>query len=368
MKIALIIFPIHASHGCILQTFALTTTLRQMGHSVTIIDRQWDKPSFTHLCIHAVKVLAKRITRGYDGNFTDASDKKIIMSELQAFIKRYLDDRIVLYSNPKYEDFKGYDAFIVGSDQTWRPKYVSDVTYYYLGFVPKEANVKRLAYAPSFGTDEWEYSPDLTAICKDLIKRFDAVSVREESGVSLCREHFCIDARHVLDPTMLLIKEDYLSACGLDMHDDNVLSYYLLDKSEAKMAVISKVCFELNLQSIRVNTETENGEAHLSERVAPSIEKWISGFVHSKFIVADSFHATIFAIIFNRPFITIANPERGMSRFESLLAKFGLQNRLVFNADDISSEILHSSIDWCNVNYILRSEQEKSKKFLNNIL
>lgn len=368
MNIALVIFPIHASHGCILQTFALATTLRQMGHKVTVIDRQWNKPSFVRICMQAAKVLLKKITCGYAGSFMVDLDKKMILSELQSFINRHLGDREVLYSNPKYEDLKNFNAFIVGSDQTWRPKYVSDVTCYYLGFIPKEANVKRIAYAPSFGTDEWEYSPELTATCKDLVKRFDAVSVREVSGVKLCKDHYGIDAKHVLDPTMLLNREDYLAATDLEMRDDNVLSYYLLDSSKLKMSVVNKVCTEFNMQSIQINTDTENVNAHLRDRIAPSIEKWVGGFAHSRFIVADSFHATVFAIIFNRPFITIANTKRGLSRFESILTIFGLQERMIFDVDDVTDELLHSSIDWCNVNNILNKEQEKSKKFLINNL
>lgn len=71
------------------------------------------------------------------------------MSELQTFIDRYLHDRVISYSTPSYTKLKDFDAFIVGSDQTWRPKYVSDATYYYLGFIPSNAKVKRVAYAPS---------------------------------------------------------------------------------------------------------------------------------------------------------------------------------------------------------------------------
>ena len=86
MNIALIIFPIHASHGCILQTFALATTLRQMGHKVTIIDRQWDKLSYLRVCLHAAKIVAKKIVCGYEGGLTISVENKLIMSELQTFI------------------------------------------------------------------------------------------------------------------------------------------------------------------------------------------------------------------------------------------------------------------------------------------
>lgn len=368
MNIALIVFPIHASHGCILQTFALQQILRHEGHEVTIIDRQWNKPSFLYKCKYAARVLGKKIFVGYDGNLTVASNNKMIMSQMQPFISKNFDNRIILFSNPKYDKLKKYEAYIVGSDQTWRPKYVSDVKYYYLGFIPKDANVKRIAYAPSFGTDEWEYSPELTATCKYLIERFDAVSVREESGVSLCKDHYCIAAEYVLDPTMLLTKEDYLAACGLEMRDEDILSYYLLDNSESKMAIVRQVCSELNLQGNRVNTETENPSAPIKQRVAPSIEKWIGGFAHSKFIIADSFHATVFAILFNKPFITIANTERGLARFLSLLSMVGLERRLVFSIDDLTADLINEEIEWNSVNERLSHKRQLSIDFLHNNL
>lgn len=366
MKIALIIFPIHPSHGCILQTFALQQIMLHAGHEVTIIDRKWDKPSILSNFKDLVNVLIKRI-RGKEAYLKSKIDK-LLMTELDRFVDACIKNRKVYYTNPGFDELKDFEAFIVGSDQTWRPKYVSDVTYYYLGFIPKDANVKRIAYAPSFGTDEWEYSPELTATCKYLIERFDAVSVREESGVSLCKDHYCIDAEHVLDPTMLLTKEDYLAACGLEMRDEDILSYYLLDNSESKMAIVRQVCSELNLQGNRVNTETENPSAPIKQRVAPSIEKWIGGFAHSKFIIADSFHATVFAILFNKPFITIANTGRGLARFLSLLSMVGLERRLVFSIDDLTADLINEEIEWNSVNERLSHKRQLSIDFLHNNL
>lgn len=150
MRIALIIFPIHASHGCILQTYALYRTLRKLGHDVSIIDRQWDKLSLKNQLVYAVKSLIISIKRKCIRPLTIEGTRKIIMSELQTFVDKHLSNRKIYFRTPRYEELPHYDAFIVGSDQTWRPKYVSDILYYYLCFVPAEEKVKRIAYAPSF--------------------------------------------------------------------------------------------------------------------------------------------------------------------------------------------------------------------------
>ena len=290
------------------------------------------------------------------------------MQELNPFINSKIKRRIVYYQNPSFEDLGRFDAFIVGSDQTWRPKYVEDVEYYFLNFIPVEKNVLRIAYAPSFGTDKWEYSPEQTQVCSELLKRFDAVSVREESAVKLCLEHLGVKPFHVLDPTMLLTKEDYLNVVGKKYANEKKLSYYLLDYADEKMQIINKVCEKLQLTPFRVNTETENHKARLEDRIAPSIEKWIGGFAESSFIVADSFHATVFAILFNKPFITIANPKRGLARFESLLNIFGLKDRIVSSLSQLDGQLFNSSIDWNNVNELLTIQRKKSVDFLNSSL
>ena len=364
MKIALIVFPLHANHGCILQTYALYLTLIRMGNDVSIIDRQWDKYPLNRRLAHFLKYSILKIMGKYSGPLTLEGENRLMMSNLQPFIDKYLSDHKLFFKNPKYEKLSLYDAFIVGSDQTWRPKYVSDILYYYLSFIPKDAKVKRIAYAPSFGTEEWEYSEQHTLECKKLLGRFDAISVREDSGVDLCNRYFGIKVEHVLDPTMLLNKEDYLGITNIVPSEQNILSYYLLDNSENKMRIIEKICNELNLSAQCVNTEIGNHNIDIEERIAPSIEKWLEGFANSKFIVADSFHATIFALVFNKHFVTIANVNRGMARFKSLLKIFGLENRLITEINQVTPDLICQNIDWEKVNRIMTIKQSASLSYL----
>lgn len=111
-------------------------------------------------------------------------------------------------------DRLGLDAIIVGSDQVWRPDYSSCQPNYFLDFLPKDSKIRRISNAASFGGDNWDWSTELTARCAKLLQLFDAVSVREASGVRLCKEHFNVGAVNVLDPTMLLDPEDYIAIIG----------------------------------------------------------------------------------------------------------------------------------------------------------
>lgn len=374
MNIALVIFPFHPSHGCILQTYALYTKLKGVGHTVTIINRKTHPVSLYNSLRRAVTNLKCRLQGSYFGPiFYLGNSPKAVMRKLQPFIDTYFgNDVVTVYSKEeaaRLANHHSFDAFVVGSDQVWRPKYVPDIYHYYLNFVPENIPAKRIAYAPSFGTEDWEYNEEQHVICQKLIRRFKAISVREKSGVSLCKKYFDIDAECVLDPTLLLTKEDYLKVLDDKVsRKEKILSYYFLDETVDKIAFMNSISKHLGLKSHRINTKTEDANARLKDRIAPSIEKWLGGFAKSEFVIVDSFHAMVFAIVFNVPFIVVANAVRGLARFTSLLDLLGLSDRLVTDVTKVTFELLNVSIDWNKVNETLIAERNRCISFLQNAL
>src|SRR5690606_15864360 len=125
-----------------------------------------------------------------------------------------LSHKITSDSGMKALNNIGFDTYIVGSDQCWRPKYSPNITNYFLDFLNDKQNVIRISYAASFGTSDWEFNEPETKMCRDLIQKFDAVSVRESSGIELCQKYLDKEAQHVLDPTMLLELDDYITKIG----------------------------------------------------------------------------------------------------------------------------------------------------------
>lgn len=368
MKLALVIFRIHHSHGCILQTYALYKTMQRLGHQVTIIDKQ-QRISFTEWIKRTMRLAISRLFNDYKGPvFYIGIEPKALMKKLTPFVDEYLGND--LYRIYDYEELigienKGYDAFIIGSDQVWRPKYVQSISYYFLDFLSSGCNVKRIAYAPSFGTEDWEYNEEQKVLCQKLINRFNAISVREKSGVDLCKKYFDIDAERVLDPTLLLTKEDYLRV--LDdkvICKEKILTYYYLDETGEKLSFMNSIACCLGLNGHRINTKTEDGNARLKDRIAPSMEEWLGGYASSEFVIVDSFHAMVFAILFNVPFIVIANAARGLARFTSLLDLLGLGERLVTDVSKVPLQLLTQHIDWDNVNSILDTERKRCLNFL----
>lgn len=365
MKVALLIFRYGPSHGSILQTYALTRILERLGHEVTIIDRQ---PSVD---AHGFITCVKRVVKGvlnrnvssldfYLGDYAPA-----LMRNINGFIDKELRYQTITLNTENGLQKIGegdYDAFIVGSDQTWRPKYVYNVYNYFLNFVSQGRKVKRIAYAPSFGTSDWEYTDKQEKKCKSLIHLFDCVSVREIDGVKMCKDHFDVEATHVLDPTMLLNVSDYQQFINTNT-DNNYVGYNFLNPTKKKIELSKQVSKALKLPIKRL-IAMDDRQLKVKERIAPSIEDWLTGIAKSRFVIVDSFHATVFSIIFHIDFIAIGNESRGLSRFTSLLNALGLQDRLVLADCNINEEQILKPIDWKGVDYRWNQLKSKSLRFL----
>ena len=370
MRIGILTLPLHTNYGGILQAYALQTVLERMGHDVCLIEKK-RQPLRLPLW-KAPLSYGKRIIKNLTGHpYPICFEQKInreeplVRQKTDKFVNKYIKRRFVDdFSEIGKDDF---DAIVVGSDQVWRPKYFIDgIENAYLTFA-KEWNIRRIAYAASFGTDKWEYSSEQTTSCRRLLKNFDAVSVRESSAVTLCREHLGVDVKRVLDPTMLLSTNDYMKlfdANGTPKSNGNLLCY-IIDETPEKMSFVNKIAQERGLIPFRVNSKVENLIAPLQERIQPPVEQWLRGFYDADFVVTDSFHACVFSILFNKPFFVLGNEKRGLSRFSSLLGMFGMENLLVTNKDLNEKQ---NDIDWARVMSLLAEEKKKAINFLNENL
>ncbi|MOA02878.1 Polysaccharide pyruvyl transferase [compost metagenome] len=262
---------------------------------------------------------------------------------------------------------------IVGSDQTWRPQYSPNIENFFLDFL-EGIEIKRIAYASSFGVDEWEFNEEQTRRSAALAKQFDAISVREDSGVELCRKFLGVESTHVLDPTLLLEKETYAALYrNKEILGRQGIYTYILDQADWKDQIVETAKQVLckpqynNQPKVDIsNLTTEN----LSDYKMPSLEGWIKGFADADFVITDSFHGTVFSIIFNKPFISLINRDRGASRFYSILDKLGLSDRrLLATFDEKSLEnLLVKPVNYADVSKKLGALCKNSEFFLNNSL
>ena len=236
------------------------------------------------------------------------------MQYLQPFIDSNINYvNVKDYNKLAEEDF---DAILAGSDQIWRPSYVKPIEKGFLNFAKDWKNIKRLSYAASFGTDEWEYSPEQAERCKQLILQFDGISVREDSGVELCKKYFGVDARHVLDPTMLLSKNDYIKIFmdSKTPKSKGTLLNYVLDETADKHNLVRLIANEFNLTTFRVNGKPEGGYP-FHERVQPPMAKWIRGFYDAEFIVTDIFMLVLFLLFSTSHLLSMVTKLEAMPDF-----------------------------------------------------
>ena len=355
MKIAIITLPLHTNYGGILQAYALQTVLQRMGHDVQHLQPKVEFPPL-HPAWQMPFVWLKRLIRKcFLGEW-----KLPVFEHPHRWGRRYTDAFIYKHievcslSDEEWNASlaKDYDVFIVGSDQVWRPCYALPVERYFLSFLDDTCSNPRIAYAASFGTENCEFSSNQILDCRKLLQKFSFVSVREQSGVEICKQLFGVRASHLLDPTLLLSKDDYLKLIQNQKPSKGNLMVYVLDETLDIQVFISQVAASEKLTPFNTINSLENCLGMLQLPV----ENWFRGFVDAKLIITDSFHACVFAIIFNKPFICIGNNERGMSRFHSLLDLFGLQHCLLNEKQ--SFEI--PRINWEKVNIKLEELRKQS--------
>lgn len=374
MKIAILTLPLHTNYGGILQAYSLQIVLQRMGHTVEHLQPRYVfkslHPFWKMPFVWCKRLIKKIFFRGKQPPiFKDPY--KWVCENTDEFINKYINVRYLRDDEWNSQYLSNYEYVIVGSDQVWRPKYAIPIERYFSDSFNLR-DVKSVAYAASFGTMVNEYSEEQRSRCARLLKGFHAVSVREISAVNLCEDLFGVKAEAVLDPTMLLKKEDYLQLlqrAKVRPLDGNLMIYLLDDNLEFD-GIVSDIEHSLGLRAFLSNSRIESEEANIVEKYQPRVEQWIKGFDESEFILTDSFHACVFAIIFRKNFIVYGNKNRGLARFEDLLGLFGLQNRLITSIKDyyeLKSQLLQP-INYIAVDRILDVLRKQSYAFLERSL
>lgn len=366
MKIGLLTFPLNNNYGNLLQAYALLTYLKNKGFDAELINFPVERKTFK-IC---VTYLLKKIFLIFFNRFVRFKFPLILtQAGFMQFIKKYINPKSRPISNEttlrNYVSNRNFNCIIVGSDQIWRYKYLKNrIPLYFLSFVP--SSIDKVAYAASFGVDEWQFSDGITEDIKKWITGFKGVSVREESAVKLCRKYLNVTVQHVLDPAFLINAEDYLELVPKKhiANPSNYLFTYLLDERDYVRKLVLNVKDKLGIENLIQFSLSEIKLNDQRVNLSDPVGNWIFSIYNSKFVITDSFHGTVFAIIFNKPFIVIGNIERGLSRIQSILSVFGLEDRLIIDDYKDSTILLNENINWQNVNSILKEKKSEAEFFL----
>lgn len=365
-RIGILTQPLESNYGGILQAWALQKYLKKCGYEVILLNiRYFKEKTLLFKIAHTTKTFFERVLLRKKSNYVFINNSvSIINKKLSFFIKDEFNITEELNTKNKlYEALFNLklDALIVGSDQVWRPKYSPFLPIYF--FEGVDSSVRKIVYAASFGVDSWEYSEAQTEYYRVLSGKIDAISVREESAIDLCQKYLNLSPIHVLDPTMLLDVNEYVSLINKRVNiskefNEDMCFTYVLDITKEKEQIIDDICTKKGLAKYSLLDDCERAQ-NSNVYIKEPVEKWLASFKNAQFVITDSFHGCVFAILFNKPFYALINDKRGSSRFYSLLNQFDLLDRL-----SVSS--VNDDIDWSNVNSKLKVLKEKSKSFLGN--
>ena len=335
------------NYGNKLQHYAVQTICQRYGCNVQTLNfLYYNRVEFI------LKHILKKMTRERYRNFL-SFDKKINYYNTVFYKKKVKIDKHIE---------KKFDYFLVGSDQVWNASIKTFADFYLLSFIKNKK--KKISISASFGIDE--IPNEYKNIFKKNLESFNKISVREEKGKEII-EKLGIEkkAEVLVDPTMLLSVDDWnkvIKKPKMLKSKKYILNYFLGELSEDKKIEIEKISVENNCEII-----------NLLDRNDKYYECGPGEFLYlekNAFIVCtDSFHACVFGMIYNKPFIVFDrvqdNIKNTNSRIDTFLKKFSLEDRR-YNGKNITKENLEH--DYTEAYQILEEKRKKSDAYLKNAL
>lgn len=374
-KVGIISLPLMYNYGGFLQSYALMEFLRIKGFLPILLIRGHNQNlSIFKLTINIFKNILERMGAGGLVYFIEKKTNSGLYfktKNFRQFKKLYIRDLSPNFTDSeklkKYCQQQKFDYYITGSDQIWRKAYMPSLEDAFLNFAPKDAI--KLAYAPSFGTDRWDFDKMETEFIEKALNSFKAVSVREKDGINMLINHvrLTISPRYVLDPTFLLPVEHYIDLSDKQCIRDGTLLYMLsLDDKKSEFIRYFSETYCQQLYTV-INPET-NCNNSIKDGQGYPVEQWLAGFRDASYVLTDSFHAIVFSIIFQKPFWVFENPQRGNSRLNNILDTFELRGRLIKIDTDWSSINWQADIAWDKINIKKQELLNESVNYLISVL
>lgn len=389
MKVAILTFSRTTNYGAALQCYALSSFIRKVGHEVIIFNAPLNSEgaievSLARLILRKIKKTLKNIISSNKQSnsefvryYRDEKEKKEdiywdnqVKLLFDSFNQTYLPPFTKELKNE--QDFKKQypqaDLYIVGSDQVWNLSITQlQKQIFFFSFLKDEA---RISYAASFGgSTQWSGSPEETQEINQLLKKFKGISVRENSGISILHDIFHLNGVEVLDPTLLLSSIEYdklAEKSNLEASQD--LYAYKFIINDIWLETLKFISKETE-SKLRMDCETIQ-LPDIPFNPVLSIEGWLKLIKTAKFVVTDSFHCTVFCILFKKQFIVSPSYSGGEGRMLSFLKKLGLENRFYYTTKDIreNKETWKMPIDYDKVYQKLNYHKEQSIKYLMSYL
>lgn len=344
------------NYGAVYQVYALTRYVESLGFEVFVLNYRMEKNKLRKCMLKPISLFRKMLSRNaFSLNFLNQRKQyyqgkqreKGFYVAFEDFRAKYLN---VVGKECDYDDLtndcpEAY-AFITGSDQVWAADFLFTSPAYLLGFAPKGA--KRISYAPSFGKSQLE--PYLRSTFKRYIEKFDAISVRENSGVDIVSDVANLDAVKVVDPTLLLTDYSEITDYSLAPSEPYILVYRLNQERElAEWMVdsIKAVAQSTGLPLVAVSTNCPWGLGVGGSDLQPTPEQLLGLVDRAALVLTNSFHGTVFSLLFRSKFLTFARDRfenKQNLRMTELLGSVGLIDTFCGPFIDVESVVEKSKL------------------------
>lgn len=359
MEILIITMHRVPNYGSVLQTFALQKVLEDAHHKVRMIDYYPERQTALGLL--------KRIKYKVPGNFFIYTGCRVIM--IPSYIRRYSVFRRFLKKNlqltRKYQtveelkaDIPKADLYCTGSDQVWNSDWSEGLDEAYcFSFLPEEC--KRISYAASFGKD---VLPECDSVMiKNYLQHYRKISVRENSAVEVLKKAGIPNGIKVLDPVFLIDRAKWHQIASDRYAEKKYILIYNLNRSKIldKYANLISKTYGLPLYYVGYSYHESIKPGHYI--CCPKVEDFLALIEHAQYVIADSFHATAFSIIFRKQFVSLV-PKRFGIRITDLLDDFDLRDRTVTDYEDM--KLIQRAINYDAVESLLEEKRRASLEFL----
>lgn len=341
MKVDILTFSKALNRGANMQCFALAKTLRSQGHDVEFIDIQMPAKKLS-----LKGWIYRSINEWKIGEFRKKHSFR--------YTRKYNSYEDLVNDPPKT------DLLVIGSDQVWNNSLTKrfDSRVYYGGFIP---GIKKISYAASFGLDFWcptSYDQEIN----DAVSELSYISVREDSGIDICRSVFGReDVECVVDPTLLLNSEDLKCIIGTAKAKTFGKTYVYLLHKDKQIETITKSVID-KLERTSYGFQQKKGIASIF--ATSSIPEWLANIKDAEYIVTNSFHCMVMCILLHKEFYIIPTFPGREIRMTSLMDKLGINNRYI----DTCDFSLQNPIDYGSSDLRLNQLRTQSMDYLKRAL
>lgn len=363
-KIGIVTFHRAHNYGAMLQAYALLEFLNRK-YNAEIIDYYAKRIYANYNVFRPLSKNPFKAVKNFKEDYTNRYIKRERYNKFERFMKNnYNLSNIYINEHQLKKNISKYDVLITGSDQVWNPDIVGGLSdIYTLNF--GDIDTKKISYAASIGSTK--YIDNNPEIFKSKLKNINFISVRESDAAQKLEVLMNRSIDVVLDPTLLLDTNEWESKLDNIKENEKYILAYMVKYDQNFINVVNHFSKVTGLKVIHFGLNNPGYENELKSCYNADPYDFINYIKNAEYVLATSFHATVFSIIFNKKFWIVPHFLTN-SRVTSLLDLFGLSNRIIKSLDDFDDNDIYNNINYEEVNKLLDKKREESKRWLYNCI